>query len=69
MRWAERQRIDFIRKTIETRGWIIRQDIVDKFGVSKGQATQDIAKAREENPGLIEYDRNAKCFAKMKNAG
>ena len=60
--WFQKQRLDFIRANLKAYGMIRRQQIIDKFEVTAAIASSDIATFIAANPGLIDYDRNAKCY-------
>lgn len=62
MSWFKDQRQDFIRAQLKTYGMIRRQQIVEKFGVTIQVASKDIQEFIESNPGLVDYDRKAKCY-------
>lgn len=62
MRWAERQRIDWIAKTLQDLGYINRSHLIIKFEISKPQAAHDLKVFQELNPGVIKYDVSAKRY-------
>jgi hypothetical protein len=62
MRWAKRQRLNFIRDTLLLYGRINRADLTERFEISVPQASIDIRDARAEWPSLMAYDATAKCY-------
>lgn len=62
MRWFERHRIEWIAETLRVFGFINRQHLMKKFGVSTPQASYDLRSFQEMNPGAITYDRSAKRY-------
>ena len=62
MRWAELQRIEFIRVKIATEGKINRSDLIEQFRISMPQASNDLRKAAEIYKGLMKYDAIAKTY-------
>lgn len=65
--WFQKQREDFIRSNLKTYGMIRRQQIADKFGVTIAVASKDLQDFIAANPGLIDYDRRAKCYTLDRN--
>lgn len=55
-------RLDFIDWRLLNAGAIRRADIVEKFGVSPGQASVDLAAFERAHPEAIIYDRSAKQY-------
>ena len=62
MRWAEAQRLTWIRNRLHQRRKINRKDIMEKFGISMPQASLDLKKIQALYPNMLEYDRKAKCY-------
>jgi hypothetical protein len=62
MRWALKQRMDFIRERLRFVGTINRGDIVLKFGVSVPQASLDLSAFRKLHPDAMRYDLTRKTF-------
>lgn len=60
--WFTKQRQDFIRAQLKTYGIIRRDMIAKQFEVTIQIASKDIADFIEDHPGLIDYDRHAKCY-------
>jgi predicted DNA-binding transcriptional regulator YafY len=62
MRWSVENRLEFIEFRLFWEGTLNRSDIVDYFGVSVPQASNDLARYQELAPRNIEYDRSAKRY-------
>lgn len=62
MNWFTEQRQAWIAETLRVFGYINREHIMRKFGVSCPQASADIRQFKEANPGAIRYDGSAKCY-------
>lgn len=60
--WAGQERLRFIEKSAFWRGLINRQDLVAMFGLSAGQATSDLQKFQELNPGALIYNLKKKRY-------
>lgn len=66
MRWFEQQRQEWIAETIDIFGFINREHIMRKFGVSMPQASIDLQTFQQENPHIIRYDASAKRYVRTK---
>lgn len=62
--WFKRTRIDWIFEMVEIYGFINREHIQTKFGVSTPQASMDLRDAMTARPGVIVYNPNAKRYEK-----
>lgn len=60
--WFVRHRQDWISETLRVFGFINREHIERKFGLSTPQAPIDLARYQTEHPGAIEYNRTAKRY-------
>ncbi len=60
--WFKAQRQQWIAETLHVFGFIRREHIERKFGISTPQASIDLQTFRRENPGAIEYDSSAKLY-------
>lgn len=60
--WFERHRLEWIDETLRVFGYINREHLCRKFGISVPQASNDIAKFLVERPGRMTYDRAAKRY-------
>lgn len=52
----------WISQRVVMEGRINRADICDAFGVSVPQASADIQRWLKDNPGVLSYDKSAKCY-------
>lgn len=64
--WFVARRLDYIDALLAARGSIRRSDLIDAFGVSLSQATQDLRTFAAEYPGAIAYDLTAKSYVPAK---
>jgi hypothetical protein len=62
MAWAEDYRQDWIAETIRVFGFINREHLERKFGISTPQASLDLQRFMRERPGLMTYDKSAKRY-------
>jgi ABC-type uncharacterized transport system YnjBCD substrate-binding protein len=62
MTWFTVQRQGWILETVEIFGFINRDHLVRKFGVSVPQASADLKSFMAENPGKIAYNATAKRY-------
>lgn len=60
--WFQDYRIAWIKESVEIFGFIQREHIQKKFGVSVPQASADIGDCMEEHPGLMVYNKSAKRY-------
>ena len=67
MRWSIETRLEFIEFRLFWEGALNRSDIVDFFGVSVPQASNDLARYQELAPRNIEYDRSGKQYLATKH--
>ncbi len=62
LRWFEQHRQEWIAETLHVFGFINREHIERKFGVSTPQASIDLQKFQRANPSRIAYDASAKRY-------
>lgn len=62
MRWFEQHRQEWIAETLRVFGFIQRQHLMKKFGISTPQASADLQLFQKENPGVMEYDTRSKRY-------
>lgn len=62
MRYFENLRIGWIIEIVEIFGFINRDHVVKKFGVSPQIVSSDFSKVQKLHPHLMRYDANAKCY-------
>jgi hypothetical protein len=60
--WAAQERLRFIERCAWWRGVVNRKDLLEVYGVSMAQASADIQKYVERNPGSIIYDVKGKKY-------
>jgi hypothetical protein len=64
MRWFEQYRQEWIRETLHVFGFINRDHIVRKFGVSVPQASKDLQTYQRAHPGALRYDLSEKRYVR-----
>lgn len=62
MRWFEQHRQDWIAETLRVFGFINREHLERKFGISTPQASLDLNRFRRAHPSLIRYDASEKRY-------
>lgn len=62
MRWSVETRLEFIEFRLYWEGRLNRSDIVDQFGVSVPQASNDLSKYQDLAPANIRYDGSLKHY-------
>lgn len=62
MRWFEEERLDFIDILLMTRGGVLRSDLVERFGISMSQASQDVNRFIALFPDAMSYDKSARFY-------
>lgn len=62
MNWFAQQRQEWTAETLRVFGFINREHIERKFGVSTPQASTDLRIFQQHNPGRIAYDGSAKRY-------
>jgi hypothetical protein len=67
--WAMRQRQGWIAETIRVFGFINREHIKRKFGVSTPQASADLGGFQRRNPGRIVYNVSSRRFEAVQYKG
>ncbi len=61
-RWFFKQRQAWIAETIRIFGFINREHIERKFEISTPQASVDIQRFIDANPGVLTYNKSAKRY-------
>lgn len=69
MNWFAKARQDWIEETVRVFGYINREHIEKKFGVSTPQASMDLREFARLNPGRIVYDKSMKRYFANTSAG
>jgi hypothetical protein len=67
IRRGAEQRLEFIEFRAFWEGTVNRSDIIEQFGVSVPQASNDLSLYRERAPDNLEYDSSAKCYVRAAN--
>lgn len=62
MRWFGQHRQEWIAEALRVYGFINRAHLMRKFGISDAQATIDLRRYAQANPGSITYDKIAKRY-------
>jgi hypothetical protein len=62
VRYFERERHDWIAEMLRIYGFINREHLIRKFGVSVPQASVDLNRFRKLHPDAITYDGRAKRY-------
>jgi len=60
--WAAQERLRAIERAVWWRGWVKRKSLQQLFGVSLAQASSDLQKYQELNPGALVYDLSRKRY-------
>jgi hypothetical protein len=63
--WFKWQRLEWIDEISEIYGFINREHICKKFGVSIPQASLDLRDLQKLRPGMLEYDSSAKLYRRV----
>lgn len=61
-RWFKNHRMEWIAEMIRVYGFVNRQHIQRKFGLSTPQASIDLREFQKLNPTLVVYDISAKRY-------
>jgi hypothetical protein len=65
--WFVRYRQDWIAEVIRIFGFIQREHLEKKFGISTPQATVDFRRYQSERPGAIEYNASTRRYEPRRN--
>lgn len=60
--WFVNHRQEWIAEIVRIFGFINREHLERKFGISTPQASNDLQRFQSEHPGTIEYNRSAKRY-------
>ena len=69
MRWFEQHRMEWIRDALHVFGFINRQHLERKFGVSAQQASLDLRQFQKLHPDAMAYDLSAKRYVALTITG
>jgi hypothetical protein len=64
MNWFAKTRQEWIAETIRVFGFINRQHLMRKFGISMPQASADLQEFQRSSPGAVVYDRKGKRYVR-----
>lgn len=61
-RWYKNHRMEWIAEMLRVYGFINREHVKRKFGLSTPQASKDLNDFQRKNPGVVTYDLHLKKF-------
>lgn len=61
-RWFEEQRQAWIAEMLDIYGFINREHLQRKFGISVPQASLDLQRFARNHPQAMRYDTSGKCY-------
>ena len=61
-RWYKNHRMEWIAEMLRVYGFINREHIQRKFGLSTPQASKDLNDFKKTHPGAAEYNLSAKRY-------
>jgi hypothetical protein len=64
MNWFEQTRLEWIAETLHVFGFINREHLMRKFGISQPQASKDLTTFQRQHPDLMQYDLSRKCYVR-----
>src|SRR5690606_13480747 len=64
LRWGIEKRLEFIEFRLFWEGAINRSDLVERFGVSVPQASNDLSRYQEMAPKNVAYDKSEKRYVR-----
>ena len=62
LKWFQNYRMEWIGETLRIFGFINREHIQRKFGISTPQASLDLRQFMTKNPCMISYDKSTKRY-------
>jgi hypothetical protein len=65
MRWFEQQRQDWIADMLAVYGFLNREHLQRKFGISTPQASKDLQTFMRDHPGAMGYDLSRKAYVRL----
>lgn len=65
MRWAQRQRMNFIAERLMGFGHLRRGDLCARFEISIQRASQDLQLYMREHPGAMRYNLSSKRYERL----
>ena len=61
-RWFKQQRMEWITETLRVFGFLNREHLCTKFGISVPQASTDLSDYQRQYPRAMTYDASAKRY-------
>jgi hypothetical protein len=61
-RWFKNHRMEWIAESLRVYGFINREHIMTKFGISMPQASKDMMEYQRLNPTALRYDVSLKKY-------
>jgi DeoR/GlpR family transcriptional regulator of sugar metabolism len=61
-RWYKNHRLEWIAEMLRIYGFINREHVMRKFGISTPQASKDLNDFQKKNPNAVSYDLSVKKF-------
>ena len=65
MSWFTAHRQEWIAETLRVFGFINREHLVRKFGISVPQASMDLQEYQRNNPAAMSYDKTKKRYVAL----
>lgn len=62
LRWFEQQRMEWIAETLRVFGFINREHLERKFGISTPQASSDLQEFQDRHPDMMVYNKSSKRY-------
>lgn len=66
MNWFRQQRQEWIAEMLHVYGFINREHLQRKFGISQPQASIDLADFLHSHPTAMTYDQRRKCYVALR---
>jgi hypothetical protein len=66
--WFAQHRQDWIAEMLEVYGFINREHLTRKFGISVPQASLDLTTYLRAHPKAVQYDLSRKCYVLVKDS-
>lgn len=60
--WFVEQRMEWIAETLRVFGFINREHLERKFGISQPQASLDLTRFQKAHPAAMSYNPSRKCY-------
>lgn len=63
--WFENRRVAWIAEMLHVYGFINREHLMRKFGISKPQASKDLSMFQRRSSGGVRYNLSAKRYERV----